>query len=268
MTISSNTISVYLIHFVSFIFTLFQRIIFQHYNMMRVLLSFFVKYWTEYSIFSSKIASSKSMNDYYEHHVSQSATVTAAVREETCFDFEESEEIYDSVATNFNHVLKIEQELHKPQKNAKSLMPSIKMPFKVRVDQLPINPNALIEPLTSLNNNQNKKLHDHRADRAYLIARKSQYHGYMSNTGLKLEEYNEKNDEYLLNKGVVSSTNLKNIYPFTSVSSLPRLSKTIVSSSIRGNKGNTKSNKPKLYKRKQLPFRPTELSIIFENLAY
>ena len=265
---SSNTISTYLIHFVSIIFTYFQRIIIQHYNMMRIFISFFAKYWTEYSIFSSKIASSDYINDYYEHHKSQSATATATAREETCFDFDESEEIYDSVATNFNHVLKIEQESHKPREDAKSLMPSIEKPFRVRVDQLPINPNVLIERLTSTNNNPNKKLHDHRANRAYLKARKSQYHGYVSNTWLKLEEYNEKNNEYLLNKGVISRTNLNNIYPITSFSSLPRLSKTIASSSVRGNKGNTKSNKPKLYKRKHLPFRPTELSTIFENLAY
>ena len=253
---SSKTISTYLVLLVSFIFTFIQSIIIHHYNRMRILLSIFAKYWTEYSIFSSKISSAKLINSDYENYESQSALV------KNSFDFEESKEIYDSVAPNFNYILKIEQELNKPRKYAASLMSSIEIPF--RDHQFSINQNVFNEDLTFTHNKSNKKIYDHRAEQT---TRKHNQYQYISNTWLKLDEYNEKNNDYLRKKIMLSNTNLYNIYPFTSFSNVPRLSKT-GNSPVRGIKVASKSNRLKLYKSRQFSFIPTELSIIFENLAY
>ena len=260
---SSNTISTYLVRLVSVIFTILQRIIAQYYHRIQIMLSFFSKYWTDYSIFSSKISSTKSINDDcehnddYDHHISQSD------KDKSCFDFEESEEICDSVTTNFNHILRIEQELNYPKKHATSLTSSMTS----KGDQFLNTQNVFDEQFSFTSNNFNKKIYDQTIEQAHIQSRKNYLYGYISNTWLKLNEYNQINNEYLLKKGMLSSSNFNNIYPFTSVLSLPKLSKT-TKSSIRGNKGGAKLNRPKLFKRKQSSFRPTELSTIFENLAY
>ena len=86
---------------------------------------------------------------------------------------------------------------------------------------------------------------------------------YMASTPLKLEEYNRKNTDYMIQKSIAEqdpqNSNHKKIYFTALPRSLHRQSPNYFSS---------KGLKHSATARKNYSFQPTELSIIFETLAY
>jgi len=92
--------------------------------------------------------------------------------------------------------------------------------------------------------------------------------GYMTNTPVKLNEYNQINNDYVLRSNLFTNSVFTKYYA-TNLSALPNFgckSNVNTSGADKGVKVSRSSRK--LYKRKLLPFKPTELSTIFENLAY
>jgi len=87
--------------------------------------------------------------------------------------------------------------------------------------------------------------------------RGSSYLDYLSGTSTKLDDYHKKNQSYLLSK-CTNDSNVDN-YSFTHPNAHSVFSRrTFV----------LKNPLPRSFKKKPKPFRPTDLSPIFENLAY
>jgi hypothetical protein len=80
---------------------------------------------------------------------------------------------------------------------------------------------------------------------------------YMSSTFLKLDDYHRKNREFILNGEFHQ-------FSFNNFSAKPAYSKNPI---VPGGSDAFKA-KPRCQKKRIPPFRPTELSTIFENLAY
>lgn len=94
--------------------------------------------------------------------------------------------------------------------------------------------------------------------KVYEIRRRPYTKEFISGATVKLEEYNQKNRDYLMSKyvGGPEVDNFVFMHPNTK-------SRFSADSFIL-----LKTPQPRKSKKKAIPFRPTELSTIFENLAY
>lgn len=100
---------------------------------------------------------------------------------------------------------------------------------------------------------------EYQRKRVYEIRRKPYTKEFVSGATVKLEEYNKKNQDYLMSK-YVGGPDVDN-FVFMHPNSKSRFSS---DSFILLKTPQPRSSK----KKKSVPFRPTELSTIFENLAY
>ena len=99
---------------------------------------------------------------------------------------------------------------------------------------------------------------EYQRKRVYEIRRKPYTKEFVSGATVKLEEYNKKNRDYLMSK-YVGGPDVDN-FVFMHPNTKSRFS---ADSFIL-----LKTPQPRRSKKKSVPFRPTELSTIFENLAY
>jgi hypothetical protein len=237
------------------------------YSRLMILVSSFGKNWIDHSKFENNINFAKfnrfNSVDDAEYNQSKSSST----------DFDHGHDDYSSSnnlnGNSFNHVLRIGHSPDEKQTRSKrsSRIKSNSTGSMSLLNQMGSSGVFLEQddksPLDKKSFNLN--IYDHKLKHYHFSDKKN----CLANTSLKLQEYNQINNDFILKKNLFSNVYFNKYYA-VNFTALPKFSMTshYTSTRVPETFKFPKPSKSKLCKKKAALFKPTELSTIYENLAY
>lgn len=241
-----------IIRLTTFVFTFVQHISYTYYNWLKKHYAHFAKNWLEFAPNQTSISydlSDPLVGQTLEED-SQLTYVTIPFKSQTTTNTPKQNDFSTWQVRDAREITRLSNQGMISAKTQNNLWMKIKEIADSQRPQLdktgqatnevPENPNDIQE----LKKNNNKKSLNHQI--------------FLSGTTTKLDEYHKKNQEYLFMKNT-NGSNVDN-YSFTNPCAYSAFS--------RKTRLLLKNPRPRCSKKRPLPFRPTDLSIIFESLGY
>jgi len=240
-----------IIRLTTFVFTFVQRVSYAYYNWFKKHYSHFASHWLEFAPKQTSISYDPSdpLLDQPLEENSESTYVTIPFKSKSNPDTPNQNDFSTWQVRDAREIARSSNQGLISAKTQNNLW----MKIKEIADSHRSDGDKADQTHNETPNSQNKEEEIKRTNK-----KKLNHQIFLSGTTTKLEEYDKKNQEYLFMKNTNGSNidNYSFMHPYA-YSAFSRKTRLLL-----------KNPRPRCSKKRPLPFRPTELSIIFESLGY
>jgi len=241
-----------IIRLTTFVFTFVQRISYAYYNWFKKHYSHFATHWLEFAPKQTSISydlSDQLLGQTLEED-SESTYVTIPFKSKSNPDTPKQNDFSTWQVRDAREIARSSNQGLISAKTQNNLW----MKIKEIADSHQPHDEKTSEATVATENSQNRQEELKRTNNK----KRLNHQKFLSGATTKLEEYGKKNQEYLFMKNTNGSDvdNYSFMHPYA-YSAFSRKTRLLL-----------KNPRPRCSKKRPLPFRPTELSIIFESLGY